>query len=183
MFARLQLATVRMVAGSAPLDAAKAFLYRRDYYGDHWSGMAQVALRGPSEWSIGERELFAAFTSKLNQCNYCVGVHGSVASSALGGDLLRSALNDWRSAALDPKVRALLAFLEKMTLDPEALTPADGAALRDAGISERSIEDAIYICWLFNVGNRVGDALGFETPSASALAKALWFVRWRYQPF
>jgi len=25
-------------------------------------------MRGPSDWSIGERELFAAFTSKLNQC-------------------------------------------------------------------------------------------------------------------
>lgn len=183
LLGRLQLAAVRMVAGTAPLDAAKTFLYRRDFYGDHWSGMAQVALRGSSEWSVGERELFAAFTSRLNQCNYCVGVHGSVASNALGDDVLRSALDDWRSAPLRPKVRAALAFLEKMTLSPESLSPADGAALRAAGISERSIEEAIYLCWLFNVGNRVGDALGFEAPSASALAKALWFVRWRYQPF
>jgi len=25
-------------------------------------------MRGPSTWSVGERELFAAFTSRLNQC-------------------------------------------------------------------------------------------------------------------
>jgi hypothetical protein len=25
-------------------------------------------MRGPSDWTVAERELFAAFTSKLNQC-------------------------------------------------------------------------------------------------------------------
>jgi len=25
-------------------------------------------MRGPSPWSVGERELFAAVTSRLNQC-------------------------------------------------------------------------------------------------------------------
>jgi len=25
-------------------------------------------MRGPSEWSVAERELFAAFVSSLNQC-------------------------------------------------------------------------------------------------------------------
>jgi hypothetical protein len=29
-----------------------------------------VAMRGPSEWSPGERELFAAFTSLLNECHF-----------------------------------------------------------------------------------------------------------------
>jgi len=28
----------------------------------------ELALRGPSDWSDGERELFAAFVSSLNQC-------------------------------------------------------------------------------------------------------------------
>ena len=28
------------------------------------------AMRGPSDWSAGERELFAAFTSLLNQCPF-----------------------------------------------------------------------------------------------------------------
>ena len=27
-----------------------------------------LALRGPSDWSAGERELFAAFVSSLSQC-------------------------------------------------------------------------------------------------------------------
>jgi hypothetical protein len=27
-------------------------------------------MRGPSEWTAGERELFAAFTSLLNQCPF-----------------------------------------------------------------------------------------------------------------
>ena len=32
--------------------------------------LAYMAMRGPSEWSAGERELFAAFTSLLNQCPF-----------------------------------------------------------------------------------------------------------------
>ena len=29
------------------------------------SAWTNVIMRGPSEWSVGERELFAAFTSQL----------------------------------------------------------------------------------------------------------------------
>ena len=30
----------------------------------------QGAMRGPSEWTVGERELFAAFTSRMNKCMF-----------------------------------------------------------------------------------------------------------------
>jgi hypothetical protein len=39
-------------------------------FGQPFSVYLQEVLRGPSDWSIGERELFAAFVSKKNQCAY-----------------------------------------------------------------------------------------------------------------
>ena len=37
-------------------------------------------LRGPSDWTVGERELIAAFVSNLNQCRFCTTSHGAVAA-------------------------------------------------------------------------------------------------------
>ena len=57
--------------GPAPpqaLGVVKTLLYRPDVFGRPFSDALQVAMRGPSEWSAGERELFAGFASHLNQC-------------------------------------------------------------------------------------------------------------------
>lgn len=56
------------VAGIPVLDVVKTFMYRPEYFGGPFCELAQIALRGHSEWSIGERELFGAFTAQLNQC-------------------------------------------------------------------------------------------------------------------
>jgi hypothetical protein len=67
---RLMLGAMRVVARMEPPDVVKAGLYRRDFFGKPYSVVLQRVMRGPSEWSVGERELFAAFTSRLNQCPF-----------------------------------------------------------------------------------------------------------------
>jgi hypothetical protein len=55
----------------APPDAlgvVKTLLYRAELFGGPFSEELHVVMRGPSQWSPGERELFAAFASQLNQC-------------------------------------------------------------------------------------------------------------------
>jgi hypothetical protein len=55
----------------APADALgviKTLLYRPELFGGPFSEALHEAMRGPSEWSAGERELFAGFASHLNQC-------------------------------------------------------------------------------------------------------------------
>ena len=57
----------------APAEApgvVKTLLYRPEAFGRPYSDAVDRAMRGPSEWSPGERELFAAFTSLLNQCPF-----------------------------------------------------------------------------------------------------------------
>jgi uncharacterized peroxidase-related enzyme len=89
--------------------------------------------------------------------------HGAVASHALQEDaLLKAVLDDWRTAPIPERLRVMLAFLEKMTLNPGDLAPADVEPLRTAGLSDDEITDAIHICGAFNLINRLADALGWE---------------------
>jgi hypothetical protein len=64
------LSEIREHTGSEPLGVVKTLLYRPELFGRPFSDALEQAMRGPSEWSAGERELFAAFTSLLNQCPF-----------------------------------------------------------------------------------------------------------------
>ena len=79
-------------------------------------------------------------------------------------------LADWRTAPIDAKLRATLGFLEKLTLKPAEVGPADVAPLRAAGVSDQAIEDAIHACVLFNVYDRMADSLNFHLPGPDGYA-------------
>jgi hypothetical protein len=64
---KLKLAAMRVMAGHAP-GVVRTLLYRKGFFGKKFSALTQQVMRGPSQWSVGERELFAAFVSRLNQC-------------------------------------------------------------------------------------------------------------------
>jgi uncharacterized peroxidase-related enzyme len=81
--------------------------------------------------------------------------------------VVKAVLADYRTAPISGKLRAMLAFLEKLTLRPDEIGPEDVAPLRAAGLSDEEIADAIHVCALFNVINRVADSLGFETADAN----------------
>ena len=83
--------------------------------------------------------------------------------------MVQAVLADWRTAPVSEKVRAMLGFLEKMTLDPQHLGPADVAPLRAAGITDEEIADAMHICTAFNLINRLADSLGWEAQSEVAI--------------
>jgi hypothetical protein len=52
------------------LDVVKTLLYRSEVFGEPFSEVLDLAMRGDSDWTAGERELFAAFVSSLNQCPF-----------------------------------------------------------------------------------------------------------------
>jgi len=64
------LAMIRERTGNEPLGVVKTLLYRPELFGRPFSDALETAMRGPSEWTPGERELFAGFTSLLNQCPF-----------------------------------------------------------------------------------------------------------------
>jgi hypothetical protein len=65
---KLFLALIRVLSRRRVPDVVKTLLYRPELFGRPMSAWTQAVMRGPSDWSVGERELFAAFTSRLNQC-------------------------------------------------------------------------------------------------------------------
>ncbi len=79
-------------------------------------------------------------------------------------------LADWRTAPLDPKLRATLGFLEKLTLAPTEVGPADVKPLRAAGVTDVAVEDAIHVCVLFNIYDRLADSLSFHLPGPDGYA-------------
>ena len=64
----LALAWVMMRA-PAP-GVVRTLFYRPAFFGKKMNALTQEVMRGPSAWSVGERELFAAFVSRLNQCPF-----------------------------------------------------------------------------------------------------------------
>lgn len=67
---RIKLRLIGLVLGRTPPDPVKLILYRRDWLGGRFVALLQQVMRGASPWTIGERELFAAFTAKQLRCAY-----------------------------------------------------------------------------------------------------------------
>ena len=137
-------------------DVGKSALRRPELFGKPFLGFAHSLLRGPSAWSVGERELFAAVVSRANSCQFCVGTHGEIAAKALGHDSL-AGLDEERSSA-----RAAAAFVEALTRDPDSVSAADVERARADGVEDDALAEAVYVAFMFNTINRVADALGFE---------------------
>ena len=64
----MRLATIRDTLTERDFDVVRTMRYRSELFGLPFSSALQRIMRGPSDWSPGERELFAAFTSAQNQC-------------------------------------------------------------------------------------------------------------------
>lgn len=95
----------------------------------------------------------------------------------MGDEKTQAILTDYRSADIPDRLRAMLAFLEKMTLHPDELTAADADAARRAGCTPDEIRDAIYVCAAFNAIDRIADTMGFRLQDDKALRKSalrLW---------
>jgi len=67
---RLRYGLIRLLSGFRASDVIRTLKYRAWFFGRPHSAHTQAVMRGASEWSVGERELFAAFVSKLNKCNF-----------------------------------------------------------------------------------------------------------------
>ena len=61
---------IRLGSGFRAPDVVRTLRYREEFFGRHHNAHTQEVMRGPSEWSVGERELFAAFVSRVNKCAF-----------------------------------------------------------------------------------------------------------------
>lgn len=85
-------------------------------------------------------------------------------------------LTDWHTADIDERLRATLGLLEKITFTPREVGTEDVARLRAAGLSDRAILDAAYVCVGFNIITRIANALDFKVPSNEVFSRASRFL-------
>lgn len=67
---------------------------------------------------------------------------------------------DWHRAALSPEDRAMLVYVEKLTLRPWDMVESDVIALREAGFSDAAILDINQVTGYYAFVNRLADGLG-----------------------
>jgi hypothetical protein len=65
---RLLLPVMSWKIGSRVPDIVRTLIYRPQIFGKGFNAWIQSVMRGPSGWSVWERELFASFTSRCNDC-------------------------------------------------------------------------------------------------------------------
>jgi uncharacterized peroxidase-related enzyme len=123
----------------------------------------EVLMRGPSPLQVAERELIAAYVSGLNACQYCHGVHTATAGHfGVPESLLQQLLENPADAPIPAPIKALLAYVRKLTLHPARMTEEDAKPVFAAGWDERALHDAVSVCALFNFMNRLVDGLGIK---------------------
>jgi uncharacterized peroxidase-related enzyme len=173
---KLLFAFIRMVSRLPVPDAVKLFRYRPDFYGMRWGVVAQQAMRGPSAWSVGDRELMGAFVSKMNECECCMKTHAGVAALAYRDEAkVFAVLSDLETAPIEEPLRATLRMLRKLTRE-HAVDPHDMHALLAAGLSREQIEDALAVCFTFNTVDRLSRTFDFFVHGPKAFEAGAKFL-------
>lgn len=160
--AKMLFRLVRLMSGHPMPDAARLVFYRPDFYGSLMKPLTHHAMRGESSWTVGDRELMAAYISTLNQCAFCIGAHTATSSKAYQDPTkVQAALSDIETAPIEDRLRSTLRMLGKL-VQQGSVDAEDMRTVLDTGVSRSEIEVALAVCFAFGVTNRLADAFDFE---------------------
>ena len=165
--AKAMFALIRVFSGHPVVDAVKLALYRPSFY--RAGGLTHEAMRGPSEWSVADRELMAAYVSKVNETEFCIAAHTATSSLAFNdGAKVSAALTDLDTAPLTDPLRATLRLLGKLTRE-NTVSADDIRIVLEAGTSEQQMKDALAVAFAFNVTDRLADVFDFAVDDLDAI--------------
>jgi uncharacterized peroxidase-related enzyme len=121
--------------------------------------MADDLMLAASGLSKLEREMIAVAVSAANHCHYCLTAHGAALRQRAGDPVLGERVaQNYRSAELPPRHKAMLDFAVKLTEAPDKIEEADRQALRAAGFADRDIWDIAAVAAFYNMSNRLAAA-------------------------
>jgi uncharacterized peroxidase-related enzyme len=173
---RVLFAIIQAVSRLPVPDAVKVNRYRPDFYGLPMRVVTQKAMRGPSAWSVGDRELMGACVSQINECKVCTKTHAGVAALAYRDDAKVSAvLADFETAPIDRSLRATIRMLRKLTRE-HAVDANDMRAVLAAGVSREQIEDALAVGFVFNTVDRMSRTFGWVVSGPRAFETGSRFL-------
>lgn len=129
---------------------------------------ADAVMRGPSPFSAGERELIAAYVSKVNGCDYCERSHGAVTERfGIDRGVIEQLVDNVDAADVPDRLKPALHFVRKLNDAPSSVTRADVEAILAEGWDESAVVHAALVCGHFNLMNRWIDGLGIEADSGT----------------
>lgn len=67
---KLLFMAIRLMSRHRVPDVVKTLKYRPEFFGAAMSELFQDVMRGPSAWTIADRELMAAYVSRTNACEF-----------------------------------------------------------------------------------------------------------------
>jgi uncharacterized peroxidase-related enzyme len=154
-------------------------------FAKHLSGMAQEIMRRPSTLSVGERELIAAYVSRINECQFCYRSHKACAEEFLDPKLVDDIVErgDYDSSLLSKKMLSLLFLANCIQAGPAdhsgrwSMRYMHIERAKDHGATDQEIHDTVAIAAFFSLCNRYVDGLGTtfvpgeETEGGRGLAK------------
>lgn len=164
---RMLIRMISRFTGYRLPDAARVAFYDKKFAGPALGAWTNRAMRGPSSWSVSERELMAAMVANWNTCPFCIGAHRAIAVKGMDRSLADSTLADYRTAPISDRLRAALTFLEKMTKKPDSLSGRDARQAMDAGLTADELRDAAAVAATFAVITRNANALDYGIPSTA----------------
>ncbi|QLL08465.1 carboxymuconolactone decarboxylase family protein [Mycobacterium vicinigordonae] len=158
---------IRLVTRQPVVDAVKLALYRRQFYGA--GPLTHEAMRGRSEWSVGDRELMAAYISQANDCAFCVAAHSATSGQWYGdASKVAATLADLDTAPIGEPLRATLRLLGKLTRE-QRIDADDIHAVVAEGVSASQVRDALAVFLAFDITNRLANAFGFAVAGPEAM--------------
>jgi uncharacterized peroxidase-related enzyme len=173
---KVLFSVIRVFSGQPLPDAAKLVFYRPSFYGARAKKFTHEAMRGPSAWSVADRELMAAFVSKINESAFCVGAHSATAGQAYHDRAkVHAVLTDLESAPIDEGLRSTLRMLGKLSRQG-TVSVEDMQDVLSAGVSRQQVEDALAVCAAFNTTDRLADAFRFELLSPEGFEAGAKFL-------
>lgn len=169
---RLLIRLISRFAGYRLPDAARVAFYDTTFVGPQLSQWTQTTMRGPSAWTVSERELMAAAVASWNSCPFCVGAHRAIAVTGMDATVADATLSNHLTAPISDRLRCALTFLERMTTAPGQLSRLDAKAALDGGLTVAELRDVAAVGAIFNIITRYANALDFEIPTPSDFTRA-----------
>lgn len=127
----------------------------------HRGALFNSVMYAPRGLPRVERELATAIVSMVNGCVYCTSVHARrYGELSKKPEVMERLFEEGLSAAIDPRQDAIIAFSEKLTRDPSAMTADDVKPLREVGFGDLDILDLIHSIAMFANANRLMQSLG-----------------------
>ena len=127
-----------------------------------WRKYMDELMKGESGLTEAQREMIGVVVSATNRCYYCLTAHSAVLRDLTGDPVLVDQLAaNYGHAELEPRERAMLGFVVKVTEDSHRCNEEDLEELRRAGWSDEEIMDIAEVTAMFNLTNRMANSLGW----------------------